>query len=201
MIQNIIIFLIITSTIFILKIGTLNTKINNLEKENNLKEDELQYTKRELERYKNQVEALEKEEAKSEIMIMNNKVITKSFLYKGKRVLVGDYDDMTYRNTINVIKSFGIKVDIVNSGKDIVDRIKHGYKYDIIFTNNIYKEGYDGPSTLMELKKIKNFHIPVVIHTSSSNKNHDFDIFDGYIEKPVTQEKLKPILDKFLNNH
>ena len=54
---------------------------------------------------------------------------------------------------------------------------------------------------LAELKRIEGFNIPVVLHTISKNKRDYFinEIgFDEYIEKPITQEKIKPILEKIL---
>ena len=84
-----------------------------------------------------------------------------------------------------------------------VDKIKHGYECDVIFTNNVYKHGGSGSATLYELKQIKDFDIPVVIHTISENeRNHFIDDcgFDEYIVKPLNQEKVKPVLDKLFNS-
>ena len=94
-------------------------------------------------------------------------------------------------------------VDIVRSSEDIIDKIKHGYKCDIIFTNNIYKKGPKGPEMLSKLRDIEGFNIPVVIHTISDNERYYFiDVcgFDEYVVKPLSQEKIKPILDKFLGS-
>ena len=99
------------------------------------------------------------------------------------------------------MNSFGIKVDIVRSGKDIIDRIKHGYKYDAIFTNNVYKN-FSGLETLNQLREIDNFHTPIIIHTITQNARHEFvdeDGFDEYIEKPLNIEKVTPILKKFFD--
>lgn len=137
------------------------------------------------------------------IKLSTNRRIKVNPIYRGKRALVGDYNELSSENTIKILKSLGITVDIVRTGDDIVDKIKHGYKCDIIFTNNIYKEGSDGPNTLYKLKEIDGFNIPVVIHTISENERHYFvDVceFNDYIVKPLTQEKVKPILDKFLSS-
>lgn len=164
-------------------------------------QDIIEYQTREIDRSNNQIQYYEKAESDIKFVKIGSKEIKKNFIYKGKRVLVGDYIEESYNNTLNVLKSYGITVDLVHKGTDIVDKIKHGYKCDLIFTNNIYRHGYDGPTTLEELKQIKGFKIPVIIHTISFNKRNYFVNecgFDDYIEKPLDQKKIKKILEKYL---
>lgn len=122
-------------------------------------------------------------------------------IYEGKKALIGDYLDLSSNNTKNVLRSLGFDVDVVKNSKDVVNKIKYGEKYDIIFSNNIYKDG-TGPECLEKLKEIKDFSIPVVIHTITKDKRDYFvnEIgFDDYIYKPVTQENVKPVLKKLFN--
>ena len=193
----ILIFIIFLLILCIIKLfNTIKEKditYNTLENDYKDWKEEFEYTKRELERCKIQIDVLEKEE--------ENRIPKKKNLYKGKRVIVGDYDKFSSQNTKEVLNSFGIKVDIVRSGKDIIDRIKHGYKYDAIFTNNVYKN-FSGLETLNQLRKIENFHTPIIIHTITQNARHEFvdeDGFDEYIEKPLNIEKVTPILKKFFD--
>ena len=193
----ILIFIIFLLILCIIKLfNTIKEKditYNTLENDYKDWKEEFEYTKRELERCKIQIDVLEKEE--------ENRIPKKKNLYKGKRVIVGDYDKFSSQNTKEVLNSFGIKVDIVRSGKDIIDRIKHGYKYDAIFTNNVYKN-FSGLETLNQLREIENFHTPIIIHTITQNARHEFvdeDGFDEYIEKPLNIEKVTPILKKFFD--
>lgn len=193
----ILIFIIFLLILCIIKLfNTIKEKditYNTLENDYKNWKEEFEYTKRELERCKIQIDVLEKEE--------ENRIPKKKNLYKGKRVIVGDYDKFSSQNTKEVLNSFGIKVDIVRSGKDIIDRIKHGYKYDAIFTNNVYKN-FSGLETLNQLKEIENFHTPIIIHTITQNARHEFvdeNGFDEYIEKPLNIEKVTPILKKFFD--
>lgn len=203
----------ILTIILIIVLLSLLIIIYNIIKLNKEKEDllvlitELQdvneFKAKEIERCYNQIKNYEKEELKIKTITIGNKEVKKNFIYQGKRVLVGDYTDLSYENTLNVLKSYGITVDLVHKGTDIVDMIRHGYKCDLIFTNNIYKDGYDGPTTLYELRKIDNFKIPVVVHTVSRDKRNYFVNecgFDDYIEKPLDQENVKKILNKYLGN-
>ena len=48
------------------------------------------------------------------------------------KVLVGDYDLMSISNTITVLKSMGIITKAARSGREIIERIKTGEKYDLI---------------------------------------------------------------------
>ena len=193
----VLIFIIFLLILCIMKLfNTIKEKditYNTLENDYKDWKEEFEYTKRELERCKIQIDVLEQEE--------ENRIPKKKNLYKGKRVIVGDYDKFSSQNTKEVLNSFGIKVDIVRSGKDIIDRIKHGYKYDAIFTNNVYKN-FSGLETLNQLRKIENFHTPIIIHTITQNARHEFvdeDGFDEYIEKPLNIEKVTPILKKFFD--
>ena len=87
--------------------------------------------------------------------------------------------------------------------ENVVDKIKNGCKYDIIFTNNIYQKGYGGPELLQKLRNLNNFNTPVVIHTITKNARKHFvdDLgFDDYLEKPIKYSELEKVLDKFLKN-
>lgn len=127
------------------------------------------------------------------IELMNKK-------YKGKKILIGDYVEISSEYTKRVLEKFGLEVEIVKSGNEILERVKQK-EYDLIFTNHIYKEGPDGVKTLFALKNIENFKTPVIVHTISENQS-DYFInncgFDEYVVKPIEYDVIKPILDKFL---
>ncbi len=199
--SSIIVFLIIVIIILFKKIYYVNIKYNTLFNDYNEWRGELTFTKNELKRCREQIRVYEKKEEKIPTIKINNKRIKKKSIYKGKRVLVGDYYEWSSENTMNILKNYGITVDIVRTGNDIIEKIKHGYKCDLIFTNNIYKNGYNGVNTLNELRKIKDFNIPVIVHTRSENERQYFVNvcgFDEYIVKPLNQENIEPILKKFL---
>ena len=115
---------------------------------------------------------------------------------------VGAFENPKFaEGTKAVLEDLGFCVDIAKSSEYLIKKIKYGEKYDIIFSNNIYRDG-TGPECLKKLKEIKGFSIPVVIHTVTKNARDNFvnEIgFDDYIEKPVTREKLMPILKKIFD--
>lgn len=55
------------------------------------------------------------------------------------------------------------KQDIVKTASDLYDKVNL-YKYDIIFTNNIYQHDITGPELLQKLRKLDVFNTPIVIH-------------------------------------
>lgn len=121
-------------------------------------------------------------------------------LFYGKKAIIANYDKFSARQTQKMLMIFGLSVDIVSSGIDLYEKIVNGYKYDIIFTNNIFKSGYDGPQLLKKLKDLDHFHTPVIIHTVSEKKDYFINTigFDEYIKKPINFKELERILNKFL---
>lgn len=99
-----------------------------------------------------------------------------------------------------VLDSLGIEYEIVSTIDEVIDKIKSGNNYDIIFTNNIYLGGGIGQIILRVLKNIKGFNTPIVIHTVSDNTDNYFlNIgFDGYLKKPIKQEETIKVLEKLL---
>lgn len=110
------------------------------------------------------------------------------------KVLIGDYNKSSVSNSVCVLESMGLNVNIAKSGAEVIERIKNNEKYDLIITNNIYDQGnYDGRDILAELRNIKNFNIPIIVLTVSSGKRNEFvNIFgfDEYMTKLLTQEKV-----------
>ena len=53
---------------------------------------------------------------------------------------------------------------------------------------------------LQELKSLKDFNTPIVIHTISDNTNNQFIElgFDGYLKKPIKQDETIEVLKKLL---
>lgn len=129
---------------------------------------------------------------------------TKYSSNKELRILVGDYNRASVSNTTSVLESVGLNVTISNSGIEIIERIKNNEKYDLIISNNIYDSGHcDGPETLMRLREIENFNIPVIVLTVSKGKRDMFVNgygFNEYMEKLLTQDKVMETLPKLFKD-
>ena len=120
-------------------------------------------------------------------------------VFKGKKALVGDYFPCSYANTKMVLESLGIEVTIEETIDGVKNRILNGEKYDVIFTNNIYRSG-TGSQLLKDLKEIKDFNTPIIIHTISREPIQYFLKlgFDGCLKKPIKQEETIQVLKNLL---
>lgn len=179
----------------------LNGKCSKYLKENKELNEKCSMYIRDIEGLKEMLNKQEKEEyeKKDGYETVEGKIKEES-IYKGKKALIGDYMLSSFCNTEKVLKSLGFSVDIVKKKEDVINKVKYQNDYDIILSNNVYPDG-SGPECLKELKKIENFSTPVVIHTITENAR-DYFInrigFDEYIVKPLTQKKVKSVLEKIL---
>ncbi len=128
-----------------------------------------------------------------------NGLIYQLDVFKGKKALVGDYFPCSYANTKMVLESLGIEVTIEETIDGVKNRILNGEKYDVIFTNNIYRSG-TGSQLLKDLKEIKDFNTPIIIHTISREPIQYFLKlgFDGCLKKPIKQEETIQVLKNLL---
>ena len=144
----------------------------------------------------------ENEVRKNIVSIVDTKTKYKS--NKELKILVGDYNKASVSNTTSVLESMGLNVTIAKSGIEIIERIKNNEKYDLIISNNIYNTGHcDGPETLMRLREIDNFNIPVIVLTVSKGKRDMFVNgygFNEYMEKLLTQDKVMETLPKLFKD-
>lgn len=135
-----------------------------------------------------------------EPMLEKNKTIKP--IFKNKRVLVGDYNLEMLNHTRKVLKSLGFEVDTVQTGMDMVNMALINNNYDVIITNNLYKDSYDGQEVMMELREIKKFKTPIVVLTVSTGEEEKFLKlgFDGYLEKALTTEHAIKVLKNVIKN-
>lgn len=165
--------------------------------------DELEELKKQMSILEKKVDKLMKEKG----ITMEKEKIEYTPIFKDKKALIGNYDFFSLGQTKEILESFGMDVEIVKTSTALLEKIKNGEKYDIIFTNNIYRIGMTGPELLRELKAIPGFNIPVVIHTIDKDKKYYFVDnlgFDDYIAKPILATdknkvlEIKNILSKLL---
>lgn len=149
----------------------------------------------------NILKKFEKETNSKDFIVSNNKRIKMKDTFKGKKLLLGDYNKDMLKHSRKIFLSLGFDVDIVESGDDLIQKIMCGYNYDVIVTNNIYKNSCDGTDVLRELREIYDFTTPIVVLTVSTGQKEKFinEIgFDGYLEKMLTQKQAEMIMTELL---
>lgn len=128
------------------------------------------------------------------------KITDKYKTNKNVNILIGDYDRASVSNSVCVLESMGLNVNIAKSGIEIMERLDNGEIYDLIITNNIYDRGScDGPQMLSELRTY-DYNIPIVVLTVSHNKRGEFLAmgFDEYMTKLLDQTKVLDMMSKVL---
>lgn len=135
------ILLILTIVLFISNTNK-QSKINELKKNYTALDTQRIFWHRESDILKEQIKSFEKkefEELKENPLIFYNQQLPYSGSFEGKKAIIGNYDSFSANLTRQMLMLFGISVDIVKTGVDLFAKISNGYKYDIIFTNNIYQ--------------------------------------------------------------
>ena len=118
------------------------------------------------------------------------------------KALIGDYTDSMAPYTNSMLRRMGIETEVVPTASDVIDRVNTGNQYDIIITNNVYPKGESGQQVLDTLKEDIDFKIPIVILTVDQNARNIYldKGFDEYIEKPISEEKIKKIFPVLIND-
>lgn len=118
-------------------------------------------------------------------------------LFYNKKVLIGDYDNTSFKYTNMILSKLGLIVSNSSTTDDIKTRILNGEKYDVIITNNVYKHG-SGEELVRDLKEIEGFNTPVIIHSISEKSEFNGSDFDGYLQKPINKEDVIELFNKIL---
>lgn len=135
------IFFISTIVLFICNTNK-QSKINELKKNYTALDTQRIFWHRESDILKEQIKSFEKkefEELKENPLILYNQQLPYNGSFEGKKAIIGNYDSFSANLTRQMLMLFGISVDVVKTGVDLFAKISNGYKYDIIFTNNIYQ--------------------------------------------------------------
>lgn len=117
-----------------------------------------------------------------------------------KRILLVD-DDIYYLNKLeNLFATDHSAVSTVMLGKECIDKIKMKEKYDLIIVDDELRS-LNALPLLQELKKEKNFKIPVVVMLEKNKefmKHHYIkDGFDDYLLKDDLKNEIKRIYRKY----
>lgn len=118
-----------------------------------------------------------------------------------KKILIIDDNNSSIKLISKILDKHNILYDSSNLGKEALDRIRKGDKYDLILLDEDMPY-MNGISVMNKLSKIKGFDTKVILLTKNSNIIYD-DIykdsgFSDYIIKPIDKDDLMNKINKYL---
>ncbi len=118
-----------------------------------------------------------------------------------KKILIIDDNNSSIKLISKILDKHNILYDSSNLGKEALDRIRKGDKYDLILLDEDMPY-INGISVMNKLNKIKGFDTKVILLTKNSNIIYD-DIykdsgFSDYIIKPIDKGDLMNKINKYL---
>lgn len=120
----------------------------------------------------------------------------------GKKVLIVDDNALNIKVATRLLKTYNLEIDSVQSGKECIDKMVIGEKFDLILMDDMMP-GKSGVETYKELREIENFNTPTIILTANAisgmkEKYLDEYKFDDYLSKPIDRQELDRVIRKFL---
>ena len=118
-----------------------------------------------------------------------------------KKILIIDDNNSSIKLISKILDKHNILYDSSNLGKEALDRIRKGDKYDLILLDEDMPY-MNGISVMNKLNKVKGFDTKVILLTKNSNIIYD-DIykdsgFTDYIIKPIDKDDLMNKINKYL---
>jgi len=144
------------------------------------------------------------EEAVSEVLITRYTAREQQPKFRA-RVLVVDDNNINQLVAKGMLEKFEINVDLANNGQEAVDCLQHT-DYDLVFMDcqMPVMDGYTATKTIREPQSsVKNHSIPIVAMTANAMQGDKDKCLasgmDDFIAKPVDIQKLRNILQKWLD--
>ena len=119
----------------------------------------------------------------------------------GKKVLVVDDNKVNLKVANRLLQGFNLKVELVTSGYECIDKIQNGEVFDLILMDDMMPN-MTGVETLKKLKAIDNFKIPTIALTANAisgmREKYLKDGFDDYLSKPIDKNELILLIQSIL---
>ena len=119
----------------------------------------------------------------------------------GKRVLVVDDNQLNLRVAERLLKAYKCDIECVSSGSECITKIVNGENYDLILLDDMMPK-MSGSETLIKLKEIDNFNIPICVLTANAitgmREEYLSKGFNDYLSKPIVKEELNRVIKKYL---
>ena len=118
-----------------------------------------------------------------------------------KRILLVDDNKLNLKVAKRLLEKFDLKIDMVESGFDCLEKIEAKEEYDLILLDDMMPK-MTGTETLKILREKPDFKIPVVVLTANAisgmREKYLENGFDDYLAKPIEKQELYRVLAQFL---
>jgi len=126
--------------------------------------------------------------------------------YQGKALVVED-NIINQKLIVNILKGFGLDIEVADNGQEAVDKYKQNSNYDIIFMDiqMPIMDGIKATEIIKDYEQKNNLNpTPIVALTANALKGDRERLLneglDEYISKPIEMAELLYILHKFLSD-
>ncbi len=134
--------------------------------------------------------------------LSSEKLATRSLkmITQGKKVLLTEHIDEQYELLISILEPLNMVIERAVSGKDLVDQLKSGKKYDLLFVN-LKSSIVTGQELVTEIRRLNN-KVPVIVRSTffSDEETHLLREFgcDHLVTKPVDPKVLFSMIGSLL---
>jgi len=101
-----------------------------------------------------------------------------------------------------MLSPYGLNIETVQSGYEVIDKVKNGNVYDIIFMDHMMPK-LDGIETTKILRDMGYKNAIIALTANALVGRAEMFIkngFDGFISKPIDSRELNHILNEFIRN-
>jgi two-component system sensor histidine kinase/response regulator len=135
--------------------------------------------------------------------VLEKRIITKASIYKnyirGARILVAEDNPINQEIALAILEGAGISVEVANNGKEAVE-VVHRSHFDAVLMD-IQMPEMDGYEATKMIRQDSRFtSLPIIAMTAHAMKGDEEKCLkagmDGYISKPINQERLFYIIWK-----
>ena len=132
---------------------------------------------------------------------MKRMQITREPMPYGSVIVVDDVEANIYVAR-GLMAPYGLKIDSAYSGFDVIERIKNGYVYDVIFMDHMMPR-MDGMEATKIIRSMGYDHPIVALTANAVAGQAEIFLkngFDGYISKPIDLRQLNAVLNKLIRD-
>lgn len=121
------------------------------------------------------------------------------------RILIVDDNKLNLKVIEKLLKQYKIQFESINNGRECIDKVKTGEKYDLILLDHMMPE-LDGIETIRILKKLKNIKLPPIVAMTANvvtelKETYFKEGFDDYISKPIDIKELNILMKKYFKRN